>query len=83
MANALQHANASQIEVTLDTRGDAVRLAVADNGRGFDLAGTLAASRRLGLTSMRERAEALGGVLHVDTATAAGTTISLEVPVGC
>lgn len=80
LANALQHARASAIEVALDTGGDAVRLVVADDGAGFDLAGTLRESRRLGLTSMRERAEALGGTVHVDTAPGAGTRVTLEVP---
>ncbi len=83
LANALQHAAASAIDVTLDTGGDVVRLVVADDGAGFDLAATLRASQRLGLTSMRERAEALGGTLHVDTAPGAGTRVTLEVPGAC
>ena len=83
LANALQHAEASAIEVTLDTGGEAVRLVVADDGRGFDLPGTLRQSRRLGLTSMRERAEALGGTVHVDTAPGTGTRVTLEVPGAC
>jgi signal transduction histidine kinase len=83
LSNALQHAAAGRISVTLDTGGDTVRLVVADDGAGFDLAATRRTSRRLGLTSMRERAEALGGVLHVDTAAGAGTRVSLEVPADC
>jgi signal transduction histidine kinase len=83
LSNALQHAAAGRISVTLDTGGDAVRLVVADDGAGFDLAATRRTSRRLGLTSMRERAAALGGVLHVDTAPGAGTRVTLEVPAGC
>jgi signal transduction histidine kinase len=83
VANALQHAAAGRITVSLDTRGDAVRLEVADDGAGFDLPATRRSSRRLGLTSMRERAEALGGVLHVDTAPGEGTRVSLEVPAVC
>ena len=83
VSNALQHAGASRISVELDTRGNPVRLVVADDGDGFDLAATLRASRRLGLVSMRERAEALGGVLHVDTAPGSGTRVVLEVPAGC
>jgi len=83
LSNALQHAGARRIDVALDTGGDAVRLAVADDGTGFDLPATVRGSRRLGLTSMRERAEALGGVLHVDTAPGAGTRVTLEVPAAC
>jgi signal transduction histidine kinase len=83
LANALRHAGATAIDVTLDTGGDAVRLVVADDGAGFDLPATARSSRRLGLTSMRERAEALGGTLSVDTAPGAGTRVTLEVPGGC
>lgn len=78
LANALRHADASLVEVTLST-ADPVRLSVADDGVGFDLAETLRHSHRLGLASMRERAEALGGTLSIDTAPGAGTRVVLEV----
>ncbi|PZS33514.1 MAG: diguanylate cyclase [Pseudonocardiales bacterium] len=81
MANALQHAGASAVRVTL-SGGPDVRLVVADDGTGFDLAETVRTSRRIGLTSMRERAEALGGTLSVRTAPGQGTTVTVEVPAG-
>ncbi|MDT7557001.1 MAG: hypothetical protein QOI68_1471, partial [Pseudonocardiales bacterium] len=55
-------------------------LVVTDDGGGFDLAATLRTTRRLGLTSMRERAEAMGGTLRIDTAPGAGTAVTCEVP---
>jgi signal transduction histidine kinase len=67
------------VAVTVAT-GEVVRVTVADDGAGFDLAGTLRTRGGLGLTSMRERAEALGGTLTVDTAPGAGTTVTLVVP---
>ena len=82
LANALRHASARSVEVALDT-GDPVRLVVADDGAGFDLPATLRDSHRLGLTSMRERAEALGGTLEVVTAPGSGTRVELEVPGAC
>ncbi len=82
IGNALQHAEPTQIRVRLELDGSAARLQVSDDGRGFDLAATARSSRRLGLGSMRERAEALGGSLQVDTAIGAGTTVTLEVPAG-
>jgi signal transduction histidine kinase len=82
LANALRHADAETVEVSLDTR-DPVRLVVADDGAGFDLAATLRDSHRLGLASMRERAEALGGTLAIDTAVGSGTRVLLEVPGAC
>ena len=82
LANALRHASARSVEVSLDT-GDPVRLTVADDGSGFDLPATLRDSHRLGLTSMRERADALGGTLEIVTAPGAGTRVELEVPGAC
>ncbi len=81
LANALRHAGASVVRVAL-SGGDTVRLEVADDGTGFDLASTERISRRMGLTSMRERAAALGGTLVVDTAPGRGTTVTVEVPAG-
>jgi len=82
LANALRHADADSVEVTLDT-GEPVRLSVADDGSGFDLAETVRHSHRLGLASMRERAEALGGTLVIETAPGEGTRVVLEVPDAC
>jgi signal transduction histidine kinase len=55
---------------------------VRDDGVGFDPAARAIRERRLGLTSMRERAESLGGKLTVETAPRAGTTVRVEVPGG-
>jgi signal transduction histidine kinase len=82
--NALRHAGASRVEVRLaDGDGrDALRLEVADDGAGFDPADPELRARRLGLTSMEERAERLGGRLSIRSAPAAGTAVVLEVPRG-
>jgi signal transduction histidine kinase len=80
LGNALRHAGDARASVELEVDAEAARLVVTDDGVGFDLPGTLRASRRLGLTSMRERAEALGGSLRIDTAPGAGTAVTLEVP---
>jgi signal transduction histidine kinase len=80
LANALRHAGAGKVSAELAVSATRARLVVADDGTGFDLPGTLRTSRRLGLTSMRDRAEALGGTLAIDTAPGAGTTVTLEVP---
>jgi signal transduction histidine kinase len=82
--NALRHAGASRIDVSLlaaasDQPGGGVRLVVQDDGKGFDPA---AAGRGLGLVSMRERADSVGGRLTVTTQADQGTVIELEVPGG-
>jgi signal transduction histidine kinase len=65
------------VSVTLSRTRRRVILEVADNGAGFDPA---LASAGLGLTSMRERAAAVGGTLRISSAAGAGTTIRMEVP---
>src|SRR4051794_15335534 len=59
LGNALRHAEASRIDVRLDSSADRLTLRVTDDGRGFDPAA--ARGQRLGLTSMEERATELGG----------------------
>jgi signal transduction histidine kinase len=80
LQNALRHAQAGRIEIRLDSADGALRLIVADDGVGFDPTASKLRSRRLGLTSMEERAHAVGGRLEVDSQRGAGTTVRLEVP---
>jgi len=82
VTNVVRHAAATTIEVDLavDDRGAAVQ--VADDGIGFDPAARAIRARHLGLTSMRERAQALGGACRVVSAPGGGTTVRIEVPGG-
>ncbi|MEA2194618.1 MAG: hypothetical protein QOG42_1052 [Solirubrobacteraceae bacterium] len=81
LQNALRHSGAGRLEVSLRERDGELALRVADDGAGFDPSAPARRSRSLGLTSMEERAAALGATLRIDSAPGAGTTISLEVPV--
>ena len=78
--NALKHAAASRLRLRLDEGRDLLTLTVTDDGVGFDPAEPAHRSRRLGLTSMEERAQALGGELTIDSRPGSGTTIGVEVP---
>jgi signal transduction histidine kinase len=78
--NALRHADPKMIIVRLETCGDTVVLEVRDDGRGFDTTAESGAVRRLGLASMRERAERLGGTLVVSSEANVGTVVRIEVP---
>jgi signal transduction histidine kinase len=78
--NALRHAAAARLEVALEESKGRLILTVRDDGVGFDPAATDHRSRRLGLTSMEERAASLGGTLGIDSTPGEGTTIRLEVP---
>jgi signal transduction histidine kinase len=82
--NALRHAGASAVRVSLAVAADrTVTLTVTDDGVGFDVdTPPRAAARRLGLASMRERARAAGGTLGVTSTPGGGTTVRLAVPGG-
>ena len=79
LQNALRHARAEHVDLTLEARDGALVLSVADDGDGFDPADPSLRSRRLGLTSMEERARAAGGRLEIDSRPGAGTTVRFEV----
>lgn len=80
--NALRHADAASVAVRLEGRGRGAVLTVRDDGRGFDPSAVRRAGRHLGLVSMRDRADAVGGGLTVDSAPGKGTVIEMEVPGG-
>ncbi|MFC5957508.1 GAF domain-containing sensor histidine kinase [Streptomyces pratens] len=80
--NALRHAEADQVDVTLERRGNGAVLRVADDGKGFDPGIIRRAGRHLGLVSMRDRASGAGGSLTVESAPGKGATIEMEVPGG-
>jgi len=68
LTNIVKHAHARRAALTLDIEQDGVTLAIADNGRGFDVALTQADPRAgMGLRNMRERLEPLGGQLSISS----------------
>lgn len=71
--NALRHSGAEQVTVRLGHSGGTLRLSIDDDGTGFEQGD----SRGLGLASMRDRAESVGGILTVSSAH--GTTVLMEV----
>lgn len=76
VANAARHSAAERLRVYLERREAGLRLAVVDDGVGFDPQPT---AKGFGLTTMRERAEALGGKLRVRSRRGAGTRVELEL----
>ncbi|MDK1474279.1 GAF domain-containing sensor histidine kinase [Streptomyces sp. 549] len=80
--NALRHADAHRVAVTLHRHGAGAVLRVSDDGTGFDPSAVRRAGRHLGLVSMRDRAAGVGGTLAVRSAPGKGTLIEMEVPGG-
>ncbi|MFB7570153.1 GAF domain-containing sensor histidine kinase [Streptomyces sp. NPDC056165] len=80
--NALRHARADHVDVTLDRRGGGAVLRITDDGTGFDPKAVRRAGRHLGLVSMRDRASGVGGRLTVESEPGKGTAIEMEVPGG-
>jgi signal transduction histidine kinase len=83
LTNVRKHAGARKATVTLKSNGtDQLTVVIADDGQGF-----IPGSQRngktppLGLTSMRERVEALGGTFQVNSESGAGTQVSATIPI--
>jgi signal transduction histidine kinase len=76
--NIKKHASARNVNITLSYMPDALALDVADDGQGFDAARSN--RRGFGLTSMRERAEELGGELTIESEPGKGTKIAVLIP---
>jgi signal transduction histidine kinase len=79
LQNAVKYSRAAHIALHLARTGDRLRLTVADDGAGFDVAE--AYGRGLGLLSMTERVEAIGGTITVESTPGAGTRVDASIPV--
>jgi signal transduction histidine kinase len=79
LSNVARHAHASAVTVLLSPRSRGLRLAVSDNGSGFDPARSREHAS-LGLASMRERVRLLRGELDIESAPGRGTTVIAWVP---
>lgn len=76
--NAVRHADAAEIVVEVVIEDDKLRVSITDDGVGFDRDAPRK-TRRLGLLSMSERAQALGGELSVSSTPGRGTVVALEL----
>ena len=76
LANVARHSKASHVTIELAQPGDELILTVADNGDGFDMKHM---NKGVGLDSMRERLESIGGRLKISSQKSNGTTIVATV----
>ena len=79
LSNALRHSGAATLHLTCTPSSSGVDLTIMDDGCGFD---PIAAHVGMGLSSMRERMELVGGTLALTTHPGAGTTVCASVPLG-
>lgn len=77
--NALKHAEAAAIRVSVELNGSGAVLTVTDDGAGFDPSDPRIRSQHLGITSMRERAQGLGGSFSVESRPGDGARVRVEV----
>jgi signal transduction histidine kinase len=75
----VKHGDAVHIWIDLTGGPSSVALTITDDGKGFDINGPPNAG--LGLVSMRERVESVGGVLEIHATPASGTRLRVTVPI--
>lgn len=83
ITNAMRHANAQNLQIVFDMKGDAACITVTDDGTGFDSSSTQLNRRRppaLGLASMRERVEEVGGSLGIHSQLGKGCEVNILLP---
>jgi len=79
VGNALRHARAGAVRVTLRDETDALRLVVEDDGIGFDPA-AVSRGTHLGLLGMAERVRSAGGTIELESRPGAGSRIAARIP---
>lgn len=78
MSNTLRHAKADKMEIRIHQKGDVVKVALRDNGIGFELDEKKQIS--YGLSTMQERVREVGGSIQFITALGKGTRIEITIP---
>ncbi len=80
--NVARHAEAHHVRVSMRIEAGILKVAVCDDGAGFQIGEDGPANGTRGLRGLRERAERTGGRLELSSAFGKGTTVQLEWPVG-
>lgn len=81
MTNAVRHADATHVRVRLWKGNEQATATVEDDGKGFEVAGAMAAGEQLGLFGMQERAAYFGGTVAIDSSPGAGTRVRASLPI--
>ncbi|MSQ10819.1 MAG: hypothetical protein EXR52_07440 [Dehalococcoidia bacterium] len=79
--NVMKHAASERVEVNIARTGRWLELVVRDWGLGPDAASQVGQGKRIGLTSIADRAALLGGSLRIESKPQQGTTLRVRLPV--
>jgi two-component system nitrate/nitrite sensor histidine kinase NarX len=82
LTNVARHARATRAVVKADIEGATVHITIEDDGQGFTVEDAADARLHVGLRTMKERAEAVGGTLVIESAPGQGTRVNVRVPRG-
>jgi signal transduction histidine kinase len=80
MANIRKHAQTEKVRLILHSDNDSMFLRVQDWGKGFDPDAMVDDMDHLGLVSMQERAQMLGGTCLIQSVKGEGTTVTVNIP---
>jgi signal transduction histidine kinase len=80
LRNGITHGGATHLKVTLQRSGDQLELTVSDDGQGFDVSAARSDDGGLGLITMEERINLIGGNVTIDSAVGRGTTVRVRGP---
>jgi two-component system sensor histidine kinase DegS len=83
MNNVKKHAHATHVQLSLTVEDDRAKAVVEDDGSGFDVESAMSASHQrktIGLSSMKEQIEMLGGQLKINSAPGKGTRVEFWLP---
>jgi signal transduction histidine kinase len=78
--NAVRHSGATEVRIGMEVVAQELKIVVADNGKGFNVAETAPGSD--GLTGMKRRMDRLGGATVITSQPVRGTTVELRLPLG-
>lgn len=82
LSNAREVSSATSAQVSVDLGEDRLRVSVEDDGSGFELSqlGSGPVAEKMGLSTLRERIEMLGGKFQVESNPGRGTRVTFEIP---
>ena len=80
LRNGIEHGGATNLTANLERAGNTVELTVSDDGRGFDVDAVRASGGGLGLVTMEERVNLVGGSMSVVSEVGGGTTVQVRAP---